>query len=180
MGGFGSGRPSGSGRGTVEASRSLDVNRLHREGCLRAGWAGDWQWTHDGERVASIQLRHDGNRLVLSYRIQRHGEEWQDVEQLCRHCYRLAYASQREDRYDRALRRANNIRMRLGGKAGIAAPFPGRPKRMHNQTYERLKSAALDAEILAEERLVILLARMQRSDRRNERRSAARLKEFWR
>jgi hypothetical protein len=37
----------------------------------------------------------------------------------------------------------------------------------------------LDAEILAEERLVILLARMQRSDRRNERRSA-RLKEFWR
>jgi hypothetical protein len=223
MGGFGSGRPSGSGRGTVEATRSLDVNRLHREGCLRAGWAGDWQWTHDGERVASIQLRHDGNRLVLSYRIQRHGEEWQDVEQptqivwrpcrfggarpyfvcpgvvnaiacgrrviklhgagiyfLCRHCYRLAYASQREDRYDRALRRANNIRMRLGGKAGIAAPFPGRPKRMHNQTYERLKSAALDAEILAEERLVILLARMQRSDRRNERRSAARLKEFWR
>jgi hypothetical protein len=51
---------------------------------------------------------------------------------------------------------------------------------MHNQTYERLKSAALDAEILAEERLVILLARMQRSDRRNERRSAVRLKEFWR
>ena len=54
MGGFGSGRPSGSGRDTVEASRSLDVNRLHREGCLRAGWAGGWQWTHDGERVASI------------------------------------------------------------------------------------------------------------------------------
>jgi len=49
MGGFGSGRPSGSGRGTVKASQSLDVNLLHREGCLRAGWAGDWQWTHDGE-----------------------------------------------------------------------------------------------------------------------------------
>ena len=40
MGGFGSGRPSGSGRDTVEACRSLDVNRLHREGCLRAGWCG--------------------------------------------------------------------------------------------------------------------------------------------
>jgi hypothetical protein len=34
MGGLGSGRPGGSGRDTVEACRSLDVNRLHREGCL--------------------------------------------------------------------------------------------------------------------------------------------------
>src|SRR4051812_27845498 len=34
VGGLGSGRPSGSGRDTVEACRSLDVNRLHREGCL--------------------------------------------------------------------------------------------------------------------------------------------------
>jgi hypothetical protein len=37
MGGFGSGRPTGSGRDKVEACRSIDVNRLHREGCLRAG-----------------------------------------------------------------------------------------------------------------------------------------------
>ncbi len=57
MGGIGSGRPRGSGRDTVEACRSLDVNRLHREGCLRAGWVGGWQWTRDGERVASISLR---------------------------------------------------------------------------------------------------------------------------
>jgi hypothetical protein len=40
MGGFGSGRRGGSGRRTVEASRSIDVNRFHRAGCLRAGWAG--------------------------------------------------------------------------------------------------------------------------------------------
>ncbi len=32
MGGFGSGRPSGSGRDTVEACRSIDVNGLHRDG----------------------------------------------------------------------------------------------------------------------------------------------------
>jgi hypothetical protein len=28
------------GRDTAEIRRSLDVNRLHREGCLRAGWVG--------------------------------------------------------------------------------------------------------------------------------------------
>jgi len=44
---------------------------------------------------------------------------------LCRHCYRLAYASQREDRYDRALRRANNIRMRIpSDRAGGLALEP--------------------------------------------------------
>ena len=32
---------------------------------------------------------------------------------------------------------------------------------MHHQTYERLQAAVLDAEILAEERLAILLARLQ-------------------
>jgi hypothetical protein len=32
---------------------------------------------------------------------------------LCRHCYRLAHASQSEDRWDRLLRRANKIRQRF-------------------------------------------------------------------
>ncbi|HEY8071263.1 MAG TPA: hypothetical protein VIE47_04770 [Methylocystis sp.] len=61
--GFGSGRPSGSGRDTVEACRSIDVNRLHKMGCLRDGWAGWWQWRSDGERAASINLRAEVDRL---------------------------------------------------------------------------------------------------------------------
>ena len=39
MGGMGSGRYGG--RPVVDGCRSLDVNRLHREGCLRPGWFGD-------------------------------------------------------------------------------------------------------------------------------------------
>src|SRR5439155_23965428 len=63
VGGFGSGRPSGSGRTTVGACRSIDVNRLHKTGCLRPGWSGGWQWTCDGEQIAWIKLRTDDDRL---------------------------------------------------------------------------------------------------------------------
>jgi hypothetical protein len=56
----------------------------------------------------------------------------------CRHCYRLAYACQREAADDRAMRRADNIRERLGWQAGIANPRGGKPKGMHWRTFERL------------------------------------------
>lgn len=79
MGGLGSGRPNGSGRSKVEDCRSLDVNRLHREGCLRPGWAGIWQWTQDGDRVGRIGLRAELERLHLAYRIRIGGGDWEDV-----------------------------------------------------------------------------------------------------
>lgn len=56
----------------------------------------------------------------------------------CRHCYRLAYASQREAADDRARRQADNIRRRLGWPAGIANPDGDKPKGMHWRTFERL------------------------------------------
>ena len=56
----------------------------------------------------------------------------------CRHCSRLAYACQREAADDRAMRRAGNIRERLGWQAGIANPSGGKPKGMHWRTFERL------------------------------------------
>jgi len=84
MGGFGSGRRSGSGRNTVEASRSINVNKLHRAGCLHAGWVGGWQWTHEGEKVAWINLRAEHEWLHLTYRVRFGGGDWQDVAEVVR------------------------------------------------------------------------------------------------
>ena len=201
MGGFGSGRPSG--RSTVEACRSIDVNRLQREGCLRPGWIGGWQWTRDGEKVASINLRAEYDRLHLTYRVRICGGEWEDVAEtvrivrvachlggtrpyficpgvvngiacgrrvtklhgpgryfLCRYCYRLAYASQSESRWDRAVRRAKKIRQRLGGDPDIAAPFPKKPRGMWRRTYQQLREQAFEAKMEGDEAFALSVGRL--------------------
>ena len=57
----------------------------------------------------------------------------------CRHCYQLAYESQREAPHDRACRRADRIREKLDWPGGILEGSGwGKPKGMHKQTFERL------------------------------------------
>src|SRR5579883_1132138 len=55
----------------------------------------------------------------------------------CRHCHQLAYESQREAPYSRALERAQRILIRLGGSGSTSQPFPAKPKGMHWRTYQR-------------------------------------------
>lgn len=56
----------------------------------------------------------------------------------CRHCYRLAYACQREDADIRAMRRADAIRAILGWQAGILNGHGSKPWGMHTAKFENL------------------------------------------
>ncbi|MDQ4000204.1 MAG: hypothetical protein M3283_04185 [Actinomycetota bacterium] len=66
---------------------------------------------------------------------------------LCRYCYDLRYESQREDKKDRALKRARKIRRHLGESANMLESFPARPKGMHLDTYMRLFWEHQEAEM---------------------------------
>ena len=68
---------------------------------------------------------------------------------LCRHCYSVAYASQSEPIYDRALRRANKKRKALGGEPGTAFFIAPRPKGMWERTYQRRRAEIKHAEYQA-------------------------------
>ena len=65
---------------------------------------------------------------------------------VCRLCLGLAYACQQENARWRPLLRAQAIRRRLGGSSSLLDPFPERPPRMHQRTYERLRRKAMEAE----------------------------------
>jgi len=75
----------------------------------------------------------------------------------CRRCLGIGYQSQRQDRFFRAVGRAQRIRVGLGGSTCLYERFPEKPKRMHWTTYERLRRKVEVAQDLcdwAEEQLV--------------------------
>lgn len=56
----------------------------------------------------------------------------------CRHCHKLAFASSREDAGDRAARKADRLRERLGWEAGILNGRGVKPKGMRWRTFWQL------------------------------------------
>jgi hypothetical protein len=78
---------------------------------------------------------------------------------LCRHCNQLAYASQYERPWQRALRRANKLKQRLCIDVD-AEPFPDKPRGMWRRTYGCLLDDILQAEMLANEAQANMLKRL--------------------
>ena len=79
MGGSGSGRRWHYGsKDTTEGYRSIDVRRWKRGGFLTPGRAFSWQWSRDSEVVASINVRAELGRVIVTYRHRSGGDEWKD------------------------------------------------------------------------------------------------------
>jgi len=177
MGGIGSGRHWYSGaKDTTDDYRAIDVRRWKRDGFLEPYLSFGWQWSRHGEVFASIQVRTEPGKVILTYRHRSGGDDWKQESYpvgldwtdchlggqrpwflcpargcgkrvailygggifACRHCYQLAYPSQREADYDRMARRADRIRDKLGWEQGILNGNGWKPKGMHWKTFERL------------------------------------------
>ncbi|MGR8930341.1 MAG: hypothetical protein ACU836_06850 [Gammaproteobacteria bacterium] len=177
MGGTGSGRRYQNGKSTTNDMRMIDIRYLQRECVLIPERTSNLDWSRCGSVIASIQITAKTNRVILSYRYQKFGSDWQNVEYpvylektnchlggeriwfncpaqgcgkrvailyggrifVCRHCHQLAYASTRENINDRAARKADRIRERLGWEAGILNANGTKAKGMHWKTFQRLQ-----------------------------------------
>ena len=81
----------------------------------------DWTPCHFGGRRPWFLCPNCSRRVAVLYSMTAF---------ICRRCLGLAYESQRESPCDRALRRAQAIRERLGGSGSMAEPFPLKPRGM--------------------------------------------------
>jgi len=145
-----------------------EPDRLHLSYRVRIA-GGEWESIEEPVRIVRVPCPFGGarpyficpgvvNSIACGRRVAKlHGP---GRYFLCRHCYRLAHASQSEGLWDRTLRRANKIKQRLGGDPGMAAPFPKKPKGMWWRTYERLRDECFDAEMRADEAFTIHTERL--------------------
>jgi hypothetical protein len=161
---------------TVEHIQSFDVHVLHRMGALREPlvsypmvsfrWPGLERLTANRWRV-DVQFRSGATQTIwLRWSVCNYGGQrpWficarcnKRVGKLynigaslgCRRCLDLRYASQRRGAKSRRYLQALKLRLRLNGIASLDEPFPTRPKRMHQRTFDRLrrKAEALEADL---------------------------------
>ncbi len=93
----------------------------------------------------------------------------------CRTCHGLTYASSQEGSTDRAMRRANKLRRRLGCEPGWEAPY-WKPKHMRQRTFNWIEEQIEAAEAEVTDAHIRLLNRLGRVSRPRAR-SAGR--SFW-
>jgi hypothetical protein len=118
--------------------------RLETTPCRFGGSRWWWVCPQTGRRVAKLYLPDGQTRFVSR------GPGGYD----------LAYASQRENKYDRAHRRGRRIRRKLGSPHSAAHnPVPPKPPRMRRSTYARLRYKLQYIEMLLDEQIEALAAR---------------------
>ena len=92
---------------------------------------------------------------------------------LCRYCHQLVFRSQRQNELDRIIGRADKLRVRLGGEPGTWR-IPDPPKGMRKARYERLLSALLEADMVANEAFYTRLEELEQMEERRRARARRR------
>ena len=117
---------------------------------FRAHGAEDWQEVNETVPFTYSRQHLGGQRrwfICLSCR-RKCAVLYGGTHYRCRKCWNLAYQSQHEAPYQRALSKAQKFRQRLGGSPCTDDSFPEKPKGMHWRTYDRLieRGEALDEQ----------------------------------
>ncbi|WP_373498720.1 hypothetical protein [Desulfococcus sp.] len=112
---------------------------------------GDWEDVQQVVRFEKTPCRYGGHRtwLLCPRCGKRVAVLYGGKYFWCRHCYGLAYSSQREGIPDRMMRKARKIRERLKASDNLTMPIWRRPKGMHQKTFDRLRMEAEVANALA-------------------------------
>ena len=69
--------------------RVLDVRKINRAGRLTPGSTCSWDWSRNGDIIASINLQAGLDSVTLNYRQRAHDGEWRDMA----YPVRLAYTA---------------------------------------------------------------------------------------
>lgn len=175
-------RASGQPGPSIRVYGGSDAIRL--EYAWRHG-NGPWQ-THQ-ERIALCQRpRHFGGAETYfrcpkcAHTVKRlYGA---GVRYLCRRCHNLVHASTQERPGNRATRKNQKLRRKLGAEIGLGDWIGPKPKGMHWKTFERTRARIHDAEAEVYDDMLVLLNRMRRkTERRSDRIGGRqRIKDFWR
>ena len=79
MGGWGSGQWRRGKRLTSDQC-AFDVRLLHRQDALKPGMIYQTSWSREDQEIGAAWIRVDRDHLTLTYRYQREGQEWQDLQ----------------------------------------------------------------------------------------------------
>ena len=80
MGGIGSGRQNQGGKDITSDMKSLDIRKLQRHGLLLPDMDCTWHWIRNGEKVPSLHIYTDADRMIISYQDFTRGGEWRFME----------------------------------------------------------------------------------------------------
>lgn len=130
------GRPFGDIRVTAATGHILLNYRCRDSG-------GDWQGQSYAVQIDRTPCHFGGTRPWFLCPARGCGKRvavlYGGAIFACRCCHRLAYPSENENGYDRAIRRVDKLRERLQWPPGMFEGSGwGKPKHMHHATYQRL------------------------------------------